>query len=158
VVDIVEIIIPLGIVAFIFFIFNTIMAAILFFTQRRVGAISTWPSTSGTILYSRVEEHASSEGGTIDHPVVKYSYRVNGREYQSERIAPGPALSGTGAGRVVARYPAGIQVNVSYNPGNPSDAVLERKASVLWVWILVLVVNCILCSVVPIIFWAYPPS
>ena len=32
---------------------------------------------------------------------------------------------------MVARYPAGAQVIVFYNPQNPSDAVLERKVTMI---------------------------
>jgi hypothetical protein len=153
--DVVEIIIPLVIVAFVFGVFNTVFVAILFFTQRQVRTISKWPSVRGTVLSSRVELRESGEGGVMEHPAVVYSYEVKGETYKGERIAPGPSLSGSGAKQVVARYPAGNQVNVYYNPKDPSDSVLERKATILWVWILLFVVDCILCGVVPVIFWTY---
>ncbi len=38
---------------------------------------------------------------------------------------PGPDVGGSGAHKVVARYPMGAQVMVYYNPQNPSEALLD---------------------------------
>ena len=70
-------------------------------------------------------------------------------------LAPGPEVGGTGARKVVARYPAGAQVMVFYNPQNPSEAVLERKAPAQWLmWLLLVVFDCSLCGVVPILWFS----
>ena len=74
--------------------------------------------------------------------------------YQGSRIAPGPEVGGSGASKVVARYPAGAQVMVFYNPQNPSDAVLERKAPAQWLmWFILILFDCILCGVVPVLYF-----
>jgi uncharacterized protein DUF3592 len=71
------------------------------------------------------------------------------------KIAPGPEVGGTGAGKVVRRYPAGAQVMVFYNPQNPADAVLETKAPAQWImWLLLVIFDCVLCGVIPIIWWS----
>ena len=103
---------------------------------------------------STLERRSSSEGST-GYPVVQYSYQVGGQAYQSYKLAPGPEVGGTGAGKVVARYPAGAQVMVFYNPQNPSEAVLERKAPAQCVmWLILAIFDCTLCVVIPIIWWA----
>jgi Protein of unknown function (DUF3592) len=109
----------------------------------------------GTINTSYLERRSDGEGGSTNYPVVDYSYQVGGQNYQSRKYAPGPEMGGTGAGKVVARYPAGAQVMVFYNPQNPSDAVLERKAPAQWLmWFLLIVFDCALCGAIPLIVWS----
>ena len=105
---------------------------------------------------SNLEARHSSEGGWTKYPAVQYSYQAVGQAYEGSRIAPGPEVGGSGAGKVVARYPAGAQVMVFYNPQNPSDAVLERKAPAQWLmWFILILFDCVLCGVVPILYFAF---
>jgi hypothetical protein len=109
----------------------------------------------GTISTSYLERRSSSDGGSTNYPVVQYSYQVGGQTYQGMKLAPGPDVGGTGAGKVVARYPAGAQVMVFYNPQNPSDAVLETKAPAQWImWLILIIFDVALCGVIPIIWWS----
>src|SRR5690349_15269896 len=147
--EILESIIPIGIIIFALFILNTVFLAIIYFTQRKVKAVSGWPDTSGTVVASQIEWRSDSEGST-QYPAVLYSYTVMGQSYSSTRIAPGVEMGGSGAGKVVARYPVNSQVTVYYNPQNPSDAVLEKKAgSQILFWGLLILFDCILCGVIP---------
>ena len=143
------------IIGFVLALLNIIFLAIIFFMRRKMAAVSTWSSTMGTVLMSTIEWRHSSESGSTAYPVVQYSYQVNGRGYQSMKIAPGPELGGTGAKKVVARYPAGAQVMVFYDPQNPSDAVLEKKAPAQWfMWLMLGIFDCTLCGVLPIIWFS----
>jgi len=146
-------ILVIGIIGFVLLILNAIFLGIIYFMRRKMAAVSQWPSTMGTVMMSRVETRSSGDGYT-DYPVVQYSYQVSGQAYQNMKLAPGPEVGGSGAGKVVAKYPAGAQVMVFYNPQNPSDAVLERKAPAQWImWLLLVVFDCALCGVVPLIWW-----
>ena len=150
-----ELLLTVGIIGFVLFILNAIFLTILFFMRRKMAAVSQWPSTMGTVMMSRIEQRSSSEGGYTDYPVVQYSYQIGGQAYQGYKLAPGPEVGGTGAGKVVARYPAGAQVMVFYNPQNPSEAVLERKAPAQWLlWLILAIFDCVLCGVIPVIWWA----
>jgi len=150
-----EFIITVGVVGLFFFVFNMIFLAIIFFMRRRMAAVSQWPSTMGTVNTSYLERRSSSEGGSTNYPVVQYSYQIGGQSYQGMKIAPGPEVGGTGAGKVVTRYPAGAQVMVFYNPQNPSDAVLETKAPAQWLmWLILIVFDVALCGVIPILWWS----
>src|SRR5688500_2093887 len=150
-----ELLLTVGIISFVLLILNAIFLGIIFFMRRKMAAVSQWPSTMGTVLMSTLERRYSSDSGSTDYPVVQYSYQVSGQTYQSTKLAPGPEVGGTGAGKVVARYPAGAQVMVFYNPENPSDAVLERKAPAQWVmWLLLIVFDCVLCGVIPILYFS----
>ncbi len=150
-----ELLLPVGIIVIVLFILNVIFLTVIFLMRRKMATVSQWPSTMGTVMTSRLEQRSSSEDGYTDYPVVQYSYQIGGQAYQSYKLAPGPEVGGTGAANVVARYPAGAQVMVFYNPQNPSDAVLERKAPAQWLlWLILAIFDCVLCGVIPIIWWA----
>lgn len=148
-----QLLLTISIIVFVLFILNVIFLAIIFFMRRKMAVVSQWPSTMGSVEMSRVESRSTSDGYT-DYPVVQYSYQVAGQSYQGMKLAPGPEVGGTGANKVVARYPPGAQVMVYYNPQNPGDAVLERKAPAQWImWLLLVVFDCALCGVIPLVWW-----
>jgi hypothetical protein len=150
-----DLLLTIGIVGFVLLLLNAIFLGIIFFMQRKMAAVPQWPSTLGTVNLSTLESRHSSEGGWTNYPVVHYSYQVSGQSFQGQRIAPGPEVGGTGAGKVVGRYPAGAQVIVFYNPQNPSEAVLETKAPAQWLmWLMLGIFDCVLCGVIPISWWS----
>jgi hypothetical protein len=151
-----ELLLIVGVVVFVLFILNVVFLGIIFFMRRKMATVSQWPSTMGTVTASYLEQRDSSDdSGSTNYPVVQYSYQVGGQVYQGMKIAPGPEVGGTGAGKVVARYPAGAQVMVFYNPQNPSEVVLERKAPAQWImWLILVIFDCVLCGVIPVIWWA----
>ncbi len=149
-----ELLLTVGIIVFILFILNAIFLTVIYFMRRKMVAVSQWPSTMGAVQMSTIERR-SSEDGYTDYPVVQYSYQVGGQTYQSLKLAPGPEVGGSGARKVVAKYPAGAQVMVFYNPQNPSEAVLERKAPAQWImWLILVIFDCALCGVIPVIWWS----
>jgi hypothetical protein len=136
-----------GILGCAMLVMNAIFLAIIFFTRRKMAAVQGWPSTMGTVPMSTLEWRRSGNRGSAAYPVVQYSYQVNGMMYQGQKIAPGMEAGGTGAGKVVERYPAGAQVMVFYDPNNPADAVLERKAPAQWIlWLVLAVIDVMLCG------------
>lgn len=138
-------IIPILIISFIFLVINSVLISILFVSGLRMREVSGWLSTTGTVLTSRLEEWESSPGEIIDYPIVTYSYQVNGQAYEGKRIAPSVESGGSGSAKVIARYPVGASVQVFYNPGDPSAAVLEKKLPTLWAWIALILVDGALC-------------
>ena len=148
-------ILVIGIIGLVLIALNSIFLGVIYFMRKKMATVSQWPSTMGTVNMSTLEQRSSSEGGYTDYPVVQYSYQVGGQAYQSYKLAPGPEVGGTGARKVVDRYPAGAQVMVFYNPQNPSEAVLERKAPAQWLmWLLLIVFDCALCGVIPILYFS----
>lgn len=144
----------IGIVGIVLVILNAVFLGIIYFMRRRMAVVSQWPSTMGTVVLSTIEWRSSSDSGSTAYPVVQYSYQVNGQAYQSYKLAPGPEVGGTGAKKVVAKYPAGAQVMVFYDPQKPSDAVLERKAPAMWLmWLLLVIFDFALCGAIPLILW-----
>jgi hypothetical protein len=151
-----ELLIVIGSVGCVFLILNVIFLGVIFFTRRKMAAVAQWPSTLGMVLMSTLESrHSSDDSGYVNYPVVQYSYQVGGQTYQGGKIAPGMEVGGSGAANVVARYPAGAQVMVFYNPQNPSEAVLESKAPAQWVmWLILVIFDLTLCGVIPVLWWA----
>jgi hypothetical protein len=142
-------------IGLIFILMNAVFLGILFFTQRKVSAINNWPSIPGTVVSSQVVSRSDGEGGTTDYPAVTYSYSVVGSNYKGSKIAPGMEVGGMGAAKTVARYPVDSKVTVYYNPENPADAVLEKKApAIMWIYIVLGIVDCALCGAIPLVYWA----
>ena len=103
------------------------------FRDRSQGAaMQEWPSTTGVIRESTVREIASEGEEGWDHiPYIRFEYEVNGQLYTGSSLATG--LMNTGAGedqarRFVRDYPVGSTVTVWYNPKDPHQAAVEKRA------------------------------
>jgi hypothetical protein len=129
-------------------IFDAIFLGIIFFTRRKVSKASSWPSTLGTVTDSRIQMRSDSDGGRTSYPFVQYTYEAMGRSYQSQKVIPGMDVGGSGAHKVVERYPIGAQVMVYYNPENPSEALLERgmPGYIRWFWTILAILDVFLCG------------
>ena len=89
----------------------------------------TWTGTMGTVLTSNVQIRRTGTSRS-EFPVVVYQYQVNGQVYQGKTIKAGEQFFSVRiigeAQATAARYPAGAQVMVYYNPANPKESALER--------------------------------
>ena len=115
---------------------------LLFIGMRRYSKqAANWPSVRGRIVSSRVEEYQERIDGTLRtsyRPAIEFSYAVRGREWRSTQIKAGLEMSGTRASaeKIVAKYPEGGEVEVHYDPANPSNAALENPTGATWVLLL----------------------
>ena len=142
-----------GVLGFVFLIVNVVFLGIIYFTKRKMNAVAKWPYAMGAVKISTTEYRDSGDSGAY-YPVVHYSYQVSGQPYEGYRIAPGGEVGGIGAGKVAARYPVGAHVQVFYNPQNPSEAFLEKKAHAqIVMWIVLIVVDFGLCVFAPAMWW-----
>ena len=94
--------------------------------RQKIREAQAWPSTEGLVLASEVRDEGG-ENGWRAH--VRYRYEVAGRVYDNSRIAVAVEYGREGfqAHReLAARFPAGAQVTVYYNPRNPADAALIK--------------------------------
>ncbi len=93
----------------------------------------SWPSTTGHVEISEVQfkgSHGANTNTFVSYlPVIEYIYAVMGTQYRGKRIAFGLDFTVTrsNAAKIIARYPAGVETAVFYNPQNPGEAVLEQK-------------------------------
>ena len=152
----INLLIIMGAIGVLLVILNLIFLAVIIALRRKVSQVSGWPSTQGVVMSSTIETRpGGDDGGHLYYPVIKYSYQVGGQAFQGNRIAPGPELGGMGARRVVARYSQGVPVTVFYNPQNPADAVLEKRAPARnWMWFILVALDCAICGAAPLVWWA----
>lgn len=99
----------------------------------------TWPLAEATILRSEVEEvrHNKPRGddGTPAgyylryRPLIEYQWQVKGHTYTRARrtfsSAQADEETREDAEAIIAPYPVGAKVNIPYDPGTPSRAILE---------------------------------
>jgi hypothetical protein len=92
--------------------------------------------TRGRVVVSHVDEipAPAEEGGPRFRAVIRYAYDARGDRFESDRIAVG-SHAGTAssdreeARRWVERHPVGRQVDVWFDPADPSRSVLVRGVS-----------------------------
>jgi hypothetical protein len=102
----------------------------------RVRAMATlaWPRAPWRVTASWIGKTTMpgefAYPGIIAHePQVSYSYEVAATTYQGVRISFAKPIFATKkrAAGIVARYPAGAEVQVAYDPANPRESVLEQS-------------------------------
>jgi len=121
----------------VFFILGAGLAIFGFVQRKKAKATETWPTASGSIVSSRLDQRTHTDIGewhtstsTSYTPIVEYTYEIAGRTYQGNRVFPGTSMSydhGTAQG-IVNRYQPGAAVTVHYDPADPTQAVLETKS------------------------------
>lgn len=87
-----------------------------------------WVATPCEVVSSQVETHPSDEGDPTYSVEVLYRYRIDGREYHSNRYHFHTGSTGgyEGKARAVERLPAGARFTCWVDPDDPSQAVIER--------------------------------
>ena len=96
-----------------------------------------WPTTRGRIVTSEITmEYRPNHDTTYYHPEVTYTYSVAGQEYQGRQVSVGDHDSDSvkSARKITDKYFRTMDVEVFYDPNDPSNALLEpgfRFSSVL---------------------------
>jgi len=86
-----------------------------------------WNSTEGTVMSGEVAVVHSTKGASKSKPVIRYSYQVDGTDYESDRYSSTMARgSSFWAKEIIDKHPAGSSIKVYYNPNNPTISVLDR--------------------------------
>jgi len=93
----------------------------------------SWPSVTGIITSAKLSTESQSDvmGGsanTFYGAKIMYTYTVGKRVLRGSKISAGGELNTSMPGRAEARirkYPEGSEVDVYYNPTNPTQACLE---------------------------------
>jgi len=102
--------------------------------RRQADESQGWANTFGSIVESRLDQSTnySEDGPTVSYsPLVRYTYSVIGQPFTGEKITFGLTEAhsrSSKAQEVLNRYPLGKQVTVYYDPNDPSQAILERRA------------------------------
>ncbi len=103
--------------------------------NRQADDSKYWPAAGGTITEAKVGESWSEDSDghrqRSYHADVKYTYTVAGRVYSGDQIAFGFKQADRSPDKAQAwasANPPGKSVPVFYNPANPAESVLERRA------------------------------
>lgn len=110
------------------------LAFSVWYASEQASRIATWPSTTGTVLSSRVDAWRTvtgsprATGNTVKRiPLVDRSYTVGGVDYTFDRVTPMENVSfgSQWAGDIAGRYTPGDSVEVFYNPSDPAESFIE---------------------------------
>lgn len=103
----------------------------LFHFLRRFGAaweMRRWPRTQGRVITAEMRrgKKKSSDGSLLYDPVLRYSYSVGERAFESSRFTH-PAVSNAASltTQFITRLSKNAAVPVYYHPRNPAEAVLQ---------------------------------
>jgi hypothetical protein len=121
------------------------LAVILFaaiYKSLQVRAASHWPSTPGKVVVSnsqvrdiRVIDRTREDGFRFEQrnfANIVYEYAVNGDKLSNNRVSIDDDRGNFGIAETIARYPAGSDVTVYFDPLHPQHAVLERDTPKGW--------------------------
>ncbi|MFN8596587.1 MAG: DUF3592 domain-containing protein [Anaerolineae bacterium] len=93
----------------------------------------SWPTAKGQITRSEVQKRSAGKNGVTYHPVIAYSYRIDGTWYEAKRVEFGKPLvlfnAKEYATNLVAKYPKGLKTAVYYHPDQPTLATLQPGIS-----------------------------
>jgi Protein of unknown function (DUF3592) len=109
----------------IIFITGMIMYLVHGHQRSNISTSKYWPSVVGTVVASALEQR-NPKNKKMYAAAVRYSYRVGGKDYQSDRIfwAPNEGSEQQMA-EIVAAYPVGKDIWVQHDRKDPAKAVLE---------------------------------
>ena len=105
-----------------------VVISLLFGSKQR--ASQDWPSVTGAVVNSYVEEYRDADQSPSYYARVVYQYAVDGELYASQQVSFGIVKSyagQNGASKALQAYPVGKEVTVYYDPADPAEAVLERR-------------------------------
>jgi len=85
-----------------------------------------WTSAKGKVVsvhVNRIQDPVRFQVTFI--PIIQYSYEANGQTYQADNQSTAAGDNSVNAQRVADRYPAGKTVNISYNPTDPRQSMID---------------------------------
>ncbi len=116
---------------------GTVLLGLYFFMsallgRRRREAAGSWPTVPGEVIAAVVQRFQPRRGqkAEVRHtPLVTYTYTVGEQLFTGQKLdfkPPRSYATVAEAEAIVAAYPAGSRVKVTYNPLGPQQAALDR--------------------------------
>lgn len=100
-----------------------------------------WPVVPCVVISSEVRSNSGDEGTTYSVNIL-YSYQFQDREFKANAydFTGGSSTGYRGKAAIVSRHPPGTKTVCYVNPGNPTEAVLERSFTPgMWLGLIPLV-------------------
>ncbi len=96
--------------------------------RRHVRKAFPWLVTKGRIVSSKTESYVVFGGGSnykhrYYRALIEFAYKVEGQEYHNTVGEPGTVQASAEA--EAARYPVGTELDVHYDPQDPTHSALE---------------------------------
>jgi len=103
---------------------------LLHYRSESMNVKQKWLPATGTIITSLVsplQNNGTGKDKTGFTPYFQYHYFVDGREYISEKISQRTVIyrDEAAAQDFVNQFPAGQDINIYYEKGDPANALLE---------------------------------
>lgn len=127
-------VIVVGMIGLLSLVAAVFVAFSVWYASTQASRIATWPSTSGTVLSSRVDAWRTGNaspratGSTVKRiPLVERSYNVGGIDYTFDRVTPmeNVSVGSQWATDIAGKYTLGDTVEVFYNPADPTESFIE---------------------------------
>lgn len=122
--------------------FGTAIALFALVLHRQASLAMKWPTVSGTIKLSDIEQYRAtptegrSRGQTMYQRRVSYTYKYNNLTYTNTHATLASSVASNSSWLVrksTTDYKNGASVKVWVNPDNPAQATLEPRAGFVWV-------------------------
>jgi hypothetical protein len=94
-------------------------------------SIRGWPKTHGLVKSATVAQARRPRVGPAGRPRISYEYKVDGRTYESDRVAFSMTSTPRAVEKTMRRYTPGALVEVYYDPRQPERSVLEKPWGVV---------------------------
>lgn len=102
--------------------------------RAEVAASRSWAAGPSTVLEAKHQQSWHGKGGTTYIPTVVYEYDANGPRHRGDRPYFGGPIGYSwkrNADRELASLVESARVQVFYDPQNPGESVIQRRAPVL---------------------------
>ncbi len=129
--------------------FGAVIALFAVGLHRHAAQARKWPVVKGRIRTSGLDrfraraDDSGARGPIMFRANISYTYRYENAEYTGLVARMNGQVSSTsdwGVQRYVKKYPEGAMVDVYVNPQNPTESVLEPRATAAWfLWVAVAV-------------------
>lgn len=113
--------------AVLFLFFGLLLTPWIVWSRHRVEAMRTWPTVKAVVVSTDVRRvHHKNEGYRYRHE-ISYRYTVEGAVYAGDVVSYGgrPPEWTTESQARQALPQQGAPINVSYNPHDPQDSVIQ---------------------------------
>jgi hypothetical protein len=112
--------------------FAACLYAVSEWSAARARSTKSWPAARGIVKSSEVADRYVHKRGRVYRLDIDYRYKVDGVEYESNRIQFGSTWLDDDdfVDKLAKKYPAGADVAVHYDPNKPESAVLDTSDEV----------------------------
>jgi len=90
---------------------------------------SSWPQTTGSVVTTRIEDPPGKSG--FYALIVTYSYEAAGKKFRGSGPITHDSKRAPLEHRQEDEFPTGANIQIVYNPGDPSESSLARGASAM---------------------------